>query len=135
MPADVTYTIKDNLVLLVHSKSAPADDEWRRYVDEFRSRQHALEDLRVLVITDGGGPDAKQRGWLNEVVGGRNMPTAVVSAASIPRVMVKALSFFNPRIRAFAPHELSEALAYLGIAGSKADWVAREVERLKSQLG
>jgi hypothetical protein len=52
---------------------------------------------------------------LTDVLAGRGMKVAVLSKSSLVRGVVTAISWFNRDIRPFEPHELYEAIEYLGV--------------------
>lgn len=110
------------VVLSLHRKDAPSDQAWIEYIESFVAAlaevQGDARRIRGLAISDGGGPTAKQRDQLNAFMRhsteGRGT-VAIVTSDSIVRGIVKALSWFNPMARAFAPDELSRAIDYLGL--------------------
>ena len=110
------------VVLSLHRKEAPSDEAWDGYIAAFVQALAEVQGdsrrIRGLAISDGGGPTSKQRDRLNSFM--RNMTegrgtVAIVTADPIVRGIVKALSWFNPMARAFAPTELSRAIDYLGL--------------------
>lgn len=85
------------LSIVVHSKSPPSSLEWLRFLNH--NRELAGRDLRVLVCTYGGGPDADQRRDLAEAVGHVIVPTVIMTNSLIARGIVGALNWFNPSIK------------------------------------
>jgi hypothetical protein len=70
----------------------------------------------MLVVTGGGGPDAKQRAQLRDVWADRDIKVAVVIPGrgnSLKRGLMTALSWLNPAMAFFTPDELPKALAHL----------------------
>ena len=100
--------------VLAHPLQAPSPQEWQAYIDAVRSQPN-VEEMRTLVVTEGGGPDSVQRGHLNEALGGRPTRVAILSPARGVRMVVTALSFFNPLIRAFLPDQIAAALDHLDL--------------------
>ena len=89
----------------------------------------------MYVFTDRGEPTAPQRRALNDPLGGRTVPVAVVSGSVRVRGTVTALSWFNRKIRAFPPWALGDAIAYLEIPASRTDLIERELHKLRIELG
>jgi hypothetical protein len=110
------------VVISLHRHDAPSPEEWYEYLQALEVAMVALKGdtrgIRGLSISDGGGPSAKQREELNEFMrqftGGRGT-VAIVTANPIVRGIIKALSWFNPQARGFAPDELTKAVDYLGL--------------------
>jgi hypothetical protein len=129
----MAVTVIDRLFVVVYGATNPTDDEWRGYLD--RVKRDGIERTMQLVHTDGGGPTIAQRGELNELLGGLQVPVAVVTGSARVLLTVTALSWFNRRIRAFPPSGLCEAIAYLEIPASRTDLIRREIVRLQEALG
>src|SRR5690606_6571718 len=94
-------------------------------------------DIRAfLIVTEGGGPNAMQRGALDEAVGLENHPakTAVVTVSMIARGIVTAIGWFSKGIKAFSTNQLPAALDYLEIPKADHDGVMAEVKRLRLDL-
>jgi hypothetical protein len=110
------------VVISLHRHDAPTRGEWYEYMQALAIAMVALKGdkrgIRGLSISDGGGPSAKQRDELNEFMrqftGGRGT-ISIVTANPIVRGIIKALSWFNPQARGFAPDEMTEAIEYLGL--------------------
>lgn len=108
------------IVFSLHNKKTPSDEEWDEYLCVLSEAAETLQGnsrgLRALSISDGGGPSARQRHrlkiFMQRHTEGRNL-VAVVTSDAIVRGIVKALNWFNPQTRAFAPHELPAAISYL----------------------
>lgn len=133
MPSMV-YEISGELFVVVHPDRPPTDDDWTAYIRSW----HPLDmgRMRTLVFTDGGGPNAAQRKLANQALRGRSSLTAVVSSSPMVRGIVTALSWFNPKIKAFSPEEALEAFYYLGMRAPEE--VARTwglVDRVRARLG
>ena len=130
---NVAIKVIDRLFLVVYGTADPSDEEWDAYLGLVK--HHGIDRTMQLICTDGGEPSAPQRKVLNEVLGGRPVPVAVVSSSVRVRGTVTALSWFNRRIRAFPPTGLHEAIAYLEIPASRIDLIERELEKLRRELG
>src|SRR5580700_663486 len=130
---NMAFKVIDRLFLVVFGASNPTDDEWVDYLDV--TRQHGIDRTTQLIFTDGGGPTSTQRKYLNDLLAGRTVPVAVISASATIRGVVTALSWFNRRIKAFPPSGLADALAYLEIPATRAELIAREMNKLRLTLG
>ncbi len=108
-----------DLVLYLHTSRAPNRPEWSEAMSflEGAARRNRMQNLRGLVITDGGGPDADMRAQLKELYEREHlaMPTAVVSVSVLVRSIVGAISWFSPSIRSFSFRSLDQALGFLDL--------------------
>jgi len=128
----VAYTLMGNLFISVHGKLNVSEGEFPQVLQVFRRLEYSM--VRMLVITDGGGPTPVQRKEMNSALSGREMPTAVMSNDIVIRGTVTALSWFNKKIRSFPLSELDEALEYLDVSSTKFEAIQHEVESLRAEL-
>lgn len=115
---------------MVHTADAPTDEEWEAMLAHYRAHRAP----RVIVFTEGGGPNTLQRGRLNDTLAGTVVKTAIVSASQVIRGVVTALSWFNPGIRSFSPDRAAQALSYLGVPPGEHDRHMQQVVMLSRQL-
>jgi hypothetical protein len=104
-----------SLLLLRQSNTSPTDAEWNSTLTLLAEIRAEGLTAKVLVVTDGAGPDAKQRARLETLLAGKPVRTAVVSDSLKLRFISAGVALFNPGHRAFARAELQEAYAYLGL--------------------
>jgi hypothetical protein len=128
------YEVVGKLVVLVHAERAPSDLEWDDYARALGSR--IGETTGVLVVTDGAGPNGSQRAKMNELVekGGGSFPTAVITHSLVARGIVTALSWFNPKLHAFAPTELTAALSHVGADPRQREDLLRRILHMRLEL-
>lgn len=110
--------------IVVCGSEEPSKDEWHAYLQQFLAATKdgkEVEHVRTLVFSDGGGPNSAQRKSAADILKGRAIPVAIVSHNPVMRGVVTALSWFNPKVRAFAPEALGAAMKYLEIADPKRD--------------
>jgi hypothetical protein len=120
----------------VHSGQAPTDADWAAFIAAARK---ALSQgcKRVLVVTDGGTPNAKQRVVLNDLAREFSVTVAVLSDAPATRGVVTVLSWFNPLIRSFAFKDGSgiyDALKHLKVEGFLAARLLLELREMQREL-
>lgn len=114
------------IVLSLHRRAPPSDEDWTEYIVAIESAMAACgnvpERVRGLSISDGGGPNAKQREMVKALLkrhGRSRGVVSIVTADPVGRGIIKALSWFNPDTRAFTPREMPEALDYLQLTPSQ----------------
>src|SRR5690349_14838883 len=113
MPEQVHELIRGNLMITINTTKPPSDAEWNDYLEKFR--RHGPEKIRTLIFTDGRSPTAAQRKMVNDMLAGKPTTAAVICSSPLVRGVVTALSWFNPKIKVFAPNELNAALEYLNV--------------------
>ncbi len=111
---EVRSTDSDYVVFL-NSAKAPTDAEWEEAMRIYRGihQRRGFTHLKVFVVTDGGGPNTRQRGLFNTLANGQPYPAAIIMNNMLARGIITAFSFFNPKIRAFAPSNAAEACRHV----------------------
>ncbi len=104
-----------DLLLVVHANASPDAGEWRRFCEIAGELRNARGELRALVVTEGGAPNATQRTLYNEQVGAKNVRVAVLTDSAAARAVLTAMSWFNREMRAFAKGDLAGSLAFLRV--------------------
>lgn len=135
----MAYDVVGDLIITVHTESAPSDAEWKGYVEALREVVRTTADyarLRNIVFSDGGAPNSLQRKVVNDIIAGRDpIPVALVSGSALARGVVTALAWFNPKIKAFPPQEADEAYRHLGFSRAQIDTFRIRLDKLQTQIG
>jgi hypothetical protein len=133
MPNMVSYADK-NLVIAVHTSVAPSREEWAAWMKLVNAVN--TDDLRLLVFSDGGGPEAGQRGEFVEVVKRGRPLIAVMTSAVKARAAVTAVSWFVPTIKHFAvsAEGFDGAAKHLGLPDDVATRMRAKVRMLCTKL-
>jgi hypothetical protein len=136
--ANMTFTFLPGvagggLMLLAHTSRPPNDAEWDPYIDELV--KHDPKQLRSLAFTDGGAPSGAQRKQVNDFLKGQASRAAVITASTMVRGVVTALSWFNSQMKVYPPDELEAALQHLGVRPDEVPQVRREIQLLRKKLG
>jgi len=111
------------VVLVVQNRARPSDLEWDAYVENIRACVPAAT-ATAIAFTDGGTPNALQRGQVNDVLAhrqGQPARSAVISSNLAVRGIVTALRWFNPDTAVFTPRNIVAALSFANIAGERID--------------
>lgn len=128
----MAYRVVGDVFVVAHSKVAPSNEEWDEYLAYYH--EHAKMVFRTLVMTEGGGPDPKQRAKTTEGIKDSPVKVAVCTDAVGVRGIVTALSWFNKRIKAFSKANVSDALTYLDVTPKNAEKVLAEVPKLRASI-
>jgi hypothetical protein len=116
--AFTTWRGSVTVLIALHGRSMPSDEEWRRYFEAGKQLYAPGADLsrvRALNLTDGGAPSARQREQIREHMGDRELYWAIVTTSRFARGVATALGWFYPRFKAFAPQDFHRATRFLGI--------------------
>lgn len=122
------------LIVLRESAHPPLDAEWDEFLALLSANRSRLEELRILVLTDGGGPDRGQRNRLERTLDGKTVRVAVVSDSAKVRFIASAIALLNRDHRGFGTKEIGEAYAYLGLNTAEKAFVERSMSEMTAQL-
>lgn len=122
------------LVVTVHSEQPPTEEEWSRYMGQ-ADTYHPLEDQRILVVSEGGAPNATQRQQLIDLLDNARVPTAILTTSWIMRGSGAAVSWFNRSLRVFGPNALDQALEHLQLTQWERTEALRQLREFQNELG
>src|SRR5688572_20883798 len=86
----VVWRVVGNVFVCVHTADAPTDAEWEQVLTGLRAPMQS--NGGILVFTEGGAPNARQRARLNEALAGRKLPVSVITPSSIARAVATAIT-------------------------------------------
>lgn len=115
-----------DLAICLHTAEPVPNHEWTKLIEQLERCGMAggadPQRARMLVVTDGGAPDARQRSQLGRLWRGKAIQTAVLVPGlsnPIKRGLMTALTWFNPRMAFFVPEQLTGALRHIGLEGEQ----------------
>ena len=131
------WAIVDAVAIIVHGSGTPSKDEWQAWLHEYRQRSPQLEG--VVIYSFGGGPTSAQRTELLQIVDKlQHVPrTIMVTSSAMVRGIITALSWFiapPKRAKVFAPTELEDAFAALGLAEPVRELVYQRIAALADSV-
>jgi hypothetical protein len=122
-----------SLVVLLQGTETPTAAEWSECI-KLLSATTDLNATKVLVITDGGGPDLAQRESLEGVLRGRSVSSAVVSDSIKVRFIVATVALFSSRISTFTRSEIEKAYRFLGLTYEEIAAAKKAVVEMRQEL-
>lgn len=122
------------VVVVRQNAEPPSDQEWAQFLEILREGRADFERLRVLVLTEGGGPNAAQRESLARTLAGKTVRVAIVTDSIAVRFTVTVIALFHKDIRSFLTSELRKAHAHLGLQLEEVVAVERELATLAALL-
>jgi hypothetical protein len=123
-----------NLVILRQNAHDPTDKEWDQCMHLLTSGD-GPSNARVLVVTDGGGPNSEQRGRLKLTLDGNNIKVAVVTDHVRTRFIVSSVAFITSKIKSFRRSEMDQAYEYLGLDPTQRRYAERQLFELTEAVG
>ncbi len=136
MGKNLVWADRGRLSIAVHNAHPPSDLEWSRFLNYVRGRKD-VKNQRILVWTDGGSPDARQRKALEDVVRKHIQdaaPMAVLTSSLIVRAVMKLAAFFNPLIKCYSPEDFNAASAYLGLSPDEREFASSRLVEMKKEV-
>jgi hypothetical protein len=122
------------LVVTVHTSSNPSDRDWAEYMSGFADHL-PLEEQRIFVVSEGGGPDSAQREKLTSALAGAVVPVAILTDSWRMRGAGVAVSWFNPSIKVLARRAVEQAFEHLKLTPVERLECRVIVHELEGRLG
>jgi hypothetical protein len=119
-----------SMVILRETAENPSDEEWDETLAILDAHKDELEQIKVLVRTDGGGPSPTQRKKLQQVLRGKVIRVAVVSESVRVRFIVSSVALVTSKISSFRIHETPQAYDYLGLTSRERILVDETLDEL-----
>ena len=122
-----------SLVILLQGTETPTASEWTECI-KLVAATNDLNSTKVLVITDGGGPNLAQRQQLEGVLRGTTVCSAVVSDSMKVRFIVATVALFSSKISTFGMAEIDKAYRFLGLVPDEVQLVKSAVIEMRQEL-
>jgi hypothetical protein len=128
------------VVVMAHNRAQLTDEEWESgYLAKIREvKDGAGKDTASnLVFAEGQGPNAKQRAAGNAIFGtkeGYLFRVAVVTDSMLVRGVVTTLSWFNPMIDAYGPHDWERAVSHVRLMEKHYRQLGEALRKLKAEV-
>ena len=132
MGSAMVWQFEGRVLVVVHGAANPSQLEWGSLMNETAARGRA--DLRMLIVSHGGGPDVDQRKQLATLMAASPAPRAVMTSSALVRGIMAALSFFNPHMKAFGLRDVTGASDYLELTATERMEAQRLLGVLESKL-
>ncbi len=131
----MSWHAEGRVCVVAHTTEVPSDAEWSAYLEAMRVYPRVRE-LRVLIYSAGGGPSSTQRQRLQQQVGHRTPPVAILTTTATPMHGIgTALRWFNGQVGMFEEHQREAAYAHLGLSPFESASAGMCLARLRRQLG
>jgi hypothetical protein len=123
----------DRLMLTVHAKTPPTDEEWERWLDMCRTRSG--KQSRVLVENYSSGPNVMQRKALAEAIRGEDGLCAVMTDSTLERAALTAIAWLGLSLRGFGLGQHKQAAEYLKLTPEELALALEVLPRMRQECG
>ena len=130
---NMTRKVVGHILVFVHGSEAPSDAEWDEALVLFRAVPDVAR-IRVLVFSNGGAPDARQRARLHTALGKTKATIAVVTPSALARAAGTAIAWFVPGLRVFEPDDIERAFDHLDAAHAERPVLTRVLAELRREM-
>ena len=122
--------------LLVLGHEPPSEADWDAYLEFLEKTLSLREPARLLVSSAGGAPSAAQRAKLQVTTKphAEKAKIAVLTASSVVRGAVTALSWFTKGYAAFHPDAVDDSLKFLALSTIDSVKVRNELRMMQRDL-
>jgi hypothetical protein len=127
---------KGPLLLCRQTGEEPSEQEWSEFLRVLAAGCGELEakNLKVLVLTDGGAPNAEQRKRLVETLSGCHPQVACISDSVKVRFASVLITLFQHNYRHFSLAETKHAFAHLELTPAQCDAAQKSLQELEAAL-
>lgn len=129
MVQTMAWRRSERLLVVVHRPENPSNVEWQTFLNDSVSARLG-SNLRIMVVSYGGRPDAAQREQLTRAIGTAPALTVVMTKNALVRAVAIALHFFNPRLVALALDDMEGAFQHLELSVRERE----TMKKLRSEL-
>jgi hypothetical protein len=132
--ASMVWEVAGSLMVLRENGQTPSDAEWDHFLVSVMDSQRRHGALRMLVVTDGGGPSTDQRTRLKTALKGKTVRSAVVSDAIKIRFIASAIMLINKEHGSFTRREVEGAYAHLSLTTDERRFTIDALARLEEHI-
>lgn len=122
------------ILVLREDKQPPSDEEWSAFLTSVAAYRKRVSELRVLIITDGGGPTSSQRASIKGAIEGHPFRSAVISDSMKIRFIAAAIMLISKNHGSFTTRETERAYEHLSLTPDERSAVVDAVRQLDREL-
>jgi hypothetical protein len=130
----ISFDLRESLLLYFGTSLPPANGEWASWVEALKTRAHAPEGARLIVVAGDGGPSVVQRKQLIEAVKTGKLKTAVVSDSLVARGIVTAFKWYGLDLEAFTSSAIEGAYRFVSASADEAKWLRETLKTLERSM-
>lgn len=133
--SNTAWELCGNVFVIVHNQNNPTDEEYKNTLDAYEKHQGQFDS--ILIHSEGGGPNSKQRKMTADFWKGKEIPKTVIMTSSVmTRGIVTALSWILPqqRLHAVDKNDFGQAFQILNIENHRQSVLHATIMRLAVDL-
>ena len=127
-------TVGDSMIVLRENKDTPRDEDWDAFLACLVENRARFSQLKILVMTEGGGPNVEQRKRLEVALDRRPVRVAVVTDSIKVRFIVSSIALLNRQISTFSLKEIERAYTHLGMTQAEQSLARAVIRELDQQV-
>jgi len=124
-------------LLALHNRSSPSEAEWTAFWSLIQDHyaQPGAADFIGIVVTEGGGPNARQRKLVSALAKDRLAKGSVISDNPLIRGVVTAFQWLSiSQMKSFSPAHAGAAFDYATLTGSERERALRDFTELGEKI-
>ncbi len=122
------------MVVMRETDETPLDAEWDAFLKILADNHVRFERMKILVVTDGGGPNFAQRKRLEVVLNGKPVRVAIVTDSAKSRFIASAISLINRQHMGYSLKELPQAYVHLRMTPTECSEAATALQQMERIL-
>jgi hypothetical protein len=130
----MTWRVVGTVLVITETVDTPSDAEWNAFIRDTIQYRRQVDEMRVLINTDGGGPNAAQRSLIKGAIGGKQFRSAVVSDAIKLRFIAAAIMLISKHHKSFTTREWQRAYEHLSLSVEERRGVEAAVSQMRVAL-
>jgi hypothetical protein len=134
MKTTMVWKTVGSVLVVRESADSPSDEEWDGLMAALTSQRQRSGDLRVIVVTDGGGPTSTQRGRIKAAVQSAAIRSAVVSDSIKIRFIASAVMLVSKNHACFSKREIQGAYNHLKLTPEERLAVGETLKQIEQEL-
>jgi hypothetical protein len=123
-----------SMIVIRQNKETSSDQDWDDFLDILVAHRGDFARLKILVVTDGGGPSVAQRKRLEVALDDKPVRVAVVSDSMRTRFVVSSIALLNPEMSSFRVTEMSQAYDHLSLTLDERSQAKTTLEQLSARI-
>lgn len=122
------------VIVCCQNRNAPTDAEFDAGWKIVQSQIQDASRVRILVITEGGGPTPNQRKVMQQALAGKAVRNACVSDSVKIKFIMATVALFNSEAKLFPSWDMTGAFDFLGLDDSERFRVEQALTQMKKEL-
>ena|SRR6188768_3912737 len=133
--ATMAWRVVGTVLVVTETEDSPSDGEWNAFIADTMQYRKRVNEMRVLIITDGGGPNSSQRVLIKTAIAGKPFRSAVVSDSIKLRFIAAAIMLISKNHASFTTPEWRRAYDHLSLNAEERRGIDVALREMRAQLG